>query len=270
MIDLNEEVFNISEALSAAFQSSNLNSEENLQRALEYEQKQKMLCQKVKQSIESHPSVQLIKGATIQHSPPQREREVAHQVVSQSAPMNSLGKKQSIETFGESMSPVQQSLQQFTQLTKIKDLQKSESRNRSRKSKSPSLPLRNRQGAPSAMNVSTRSEKLLPKSRSRSKQSRRALVPSASKQSLRDKRTSTKLVSKQSNATKKALHKIYSMDRDKPRKRSTGRVTPVLIPKYAGCQAGGVNASLMVKSGGGSMQSLERPSASMMSKRKSQ
>lgn len=63
LIDLNEEIFAISEELAAAFQmtKSEKNSRELYHRAQEFEQKQITLLQKIKKSVFNNPTTRLIK-----------------------------------------------------------------------------------------------------------------------------------------------------------------------------------------------------------------
>ena len=82
LIDLNEEIFALSEELARSFASFDMRSQlpggSPLQRALEFDQRKNQLMRKIKESIDDNHSVKIIrrhaKIATIQsESPPQRD-----------------------------------------------------------------------------------------------------------------------------------------------------------------------------------------------------
>jgi len=78
LIDLNEEIFAISEDMSSAFSSNKPSGQDLLFKAQEYEQKKIKIFSKIRSSISLNPLVKIVKGEVastkcnpnLNHSPP--------------------------------------------------------------------------------------------------------------------------------------------------------------------------------------------------------
>ena len=85
LIDLNEEIFAISEEMASAFSSNRQKDGKDLyKRAQEFEQKKVKIFSKIRNTISTNPLVKMVKGeretgkenTNISHSPPQRDNPV--------------------------------------------------------------------------------------------------------------------------------------------------------------------------------------------------